>query len=515
MQNKTYLNTKFLLAAVSGLLLSCCFPKPGFNYLAFIALTPLLISIEHATPKQSFRAGLLTGIFHFLTLIYWIIPTLVTYGRLHPLLAVFILIGLCLYLSLYTAFFSLCLKRINPSQTWYPLCAATIWTAFEYIRTHAFTGFPWGLLGYSQHKNLKFIQIVDIFGVYGVSFLLVLVSSLMALLWSNRKTKLKKCTVPCVYTFIMVLCSLAYGIQSIKTINNEIRTAPKAVIGIVQGNIRQDAKWGKDSKTKTVKKYNNLSASLKNLEPDLIIWPETALPFYYQLNRPESDLVNQTIKTANTYFLIGSLAYERNKNNVNFYNRAYMINPTARVTGYYDKHHLVPFGEYVPFGQYLTFLGKITAQAGDFSASMKPYLPLEFKQHKTGVLICFEILFPSITSEFIKNGASILTTITNDAWFGRTSAAEQHFAIGVFRAVESRRTLSRAANTGISGFINPAGKILETTDLFTDKAIMLNVPALSRITFYSAHGDFFAWAACIAILLAFMIKRFRNNDQGE
>jgi apolipoprotein N-acyltransferase len=186
-----------------------------------------------------------------------------------------------------------------------------------------------------------------------------------------------------------------------------------------------------------------------------------------------------------------------------------MFDGFANITGTYDKNHLVPFGEYVPFGDYLAFLGKITAQAGNFSAGDQAFLPLEFNNNnlrvtrKIGVLICFEILFPSISSKFVKNGADILTTITNDAWFGHSSAAMQHFSIAVFRAVENRRILARAANTGISGFIDPKGKIIEMTSLFTDATVTRQVPVLNSLSFYTKHGDVFAIGSILVTLAIF------------
>ncbi len=217
-----------------------------------------------------------------------------------------------------------------------------------------------------------------------------------------------------------------------------------------------------------------------------------------------------------------------------------MLDQFANITGIYDKHHLVPFGEYVPFGKYLTFLGKITAQAGNFSPGEQSFTPLVFDDntlkktnnlqvtydqknirnlkvtHKTGVLICFEILFPSIASKFVKNGADILTTITNDAWFGYSSAAMQHFSIAVFRAIENHRTMARAANTGISGFIDPTGKIIKKTSLFTDKAATCQVPVLNSISFYTKHGDLFAMGSFFAILancMLFMLKGLKKNPR--
>ena len=500
---------KYYPALISGLFLTLSFPDTNIAWLAFFALVPLLMSIQSMTPTESFYAGFITGISFFLTLIYWIVPTIHVYGGLHLILAFGVLTLLCLYLALYPAIFAFTLKKLKYGS-YMPLLAACIWTGLEYIRTYAFTGFSWGTLGYSQYENLALIQIADFTGVYGVSFLIILVNSSLAILFMSFKKKIAgQYIIPVIYTTVLVIGVYIYGSQKINNIDSQIKKAEKTTISIIQGNIKQDLKWSDEFKIHTIEKYIQLSKSQIKKNPDLVIWPETALPFYYGFDRVLSNHVNQCVESSKTNFLIGSPAFELDKEHTRFYNRAYMFDGFADITGSYDKNHLVPFGEYVPFGDYLTFLGKITAQAGNFSTGNQAFLPLEFNNHnlnvtrKTGVLICFEILFPSISSKFVKNGADILTTITNDAWFGHSSAAMQHFSIAVFRAVENRRTLARAANTGISGFIDPKGKIIETTSLFKDTAVTRKVPILTHISFYTKHGDLFAIGSILVTLAIF------------
>ncbi len=516
-QKKNSFLLKYFPAVISGLALTLSFPKAELSYLAFFALVPWLVSIQSMTLKESFYSGFIAGLFFFLTLIYWIVPTVHVYGGLHLVLAVSTLILLCFYLSLYPAIFAFLIKKSAPKYWFAPIFASCLWTGLEFIRTYAFTGFSWGALGYSQFSNLLLIQIADFSGVYGVSFLIILVNYLLADIWLSFKTRLRtKHFIAITYTIILMAGTLLYGNYKINTIDSQIETAQKPTIMVVQGNIKQDLKWSAVFKTQTIEKYIHLSTS-ESKPADLVVWPETALPFYYGFDRVLSDQVDQCVRSSQTNFLIGSPAFKSDDNQIKFYNRAYMLNRFSIVTGTYDKHHLVPFGEYVPFGNYLTFLGKLTAQAGNFSIGDKTFEPLQFNNHdlkvthKTGVLICFEILFPSIASKFVRNGADILTTITNDAWFGHTSAALQHFSIAVFRAVENRRTIARAANTGISGFIDPKGKILETTALFTDKALTRQVPALNQISFYTRYGDIFAFSSIIAICMVFMLKGVKRK----
>ncbi len=500
-------------ALISGLMLTASFPDTEVYPLAFIALVPIMVSIQSMTPKQSFYAGFAAGFCHYMTLIYWIVPTVTTYGGLHPLLGLSTLALLCLYLALYVGGFAFLMKQLDPPQTVMPIMGACLWVGLEYIRTHAFTGFPWGVLGYSQYSNQTLVQIADLTGVLGISFLIVLCNCALTQLFlyfrpstGPRLAPGRAILTTIGYTLVLVAAALVYGSVRIQAVDDLILNASKPKISVIQGNIRQDVKWDKRFKDATIEKYGSLSLGAAKTNPGLIIWPETALPFYYGADTEYSNRVDVSIRKAKTHFLIGSPAYERGREKIRFYNRVYMLNPLSLITGTYDKTHLVPFGEYVPLQAYLRFLGKITQQAGNFSVGDKTFIPLAFNDHKTGVLICFEILFPSIARKFVKNGADLLTTMTNDAWFGYTSAARQHFSVAVLRAVENRRSVIRAANTGISGFIDPVGRVLSETGLFTTAAITRPVPALVEISFYTRHGEVIGMAALVAICLGFMVK---------
>jgi apolipoprotein N-acyltransferase len=516
-EKNLFLFVSYFPALVSGMLLTVSFPDFNLYPLAFVALVPLMVSIQSMTSKQSFYAGFAAGFCHFMTLIYWIVPTVTIYGGLHPLLGVSTLALLCIYLSLYVGGFAWLIKQLNPPGGLLPLLGALLWVGLEYIRSHALTGFPWGVLGYSQHANLTLVQTADLTGVLGLSFLIVLCNLALVQLilylgpsLAPKKISRRSVSMAVCYTLVLMAAALTYGRARLPVIDGLIQAALKPKISVVQGNIRQDLKWDTRFKDSTVEQYGRLSLTAAEKNPDLIIWPETALPFYYGADTLYTSQTDVYIRKAQTHFLVGSPAFERDKETTRFYNRAYMLTPLALVTGFYDKTHLVPFGEYVPLESYLTFLGKITQQAGNFSAGAPPYIPLAFNNHQTGVLICFEILFPSIARAFVNNGADLLTTLTNDAWFGHTPAARQHFSIAVLRAVENRRSVVRAANTGISGFIDPSGRVLEKTSLFTTTAVTRPMPALEMISFYTRHGDLIGLAALVAICLGFMVKGGNN-----
>jgi len=509
-----YMGSLYFPALVSGLMLTLCFPNVYMYGLGFIALAPLIFSLETLTARQGFVAGFSAGIVHFSTLIYWIVPTLCTFGGLHPVLSVSALILLCLYLSVYPALFAFGLKKLAPSPILMPLAAAAIWIGLEWVRTWLFTGFPWGILGYSQAENRWIVQIADMTGVLGISFVLVLCSAVTALIWrylvTRRRAGHSAALIPVAvsagYTCLLLAGAYGYSMYRIADVEKKMARASDTRLAILQGNIRQDMKWDMAFRLATIEKYGTLSLEAAQFQPDLIIWPETALPFYYGHNTSLSNQVDQYIRQAGTHFLIGTPAVDTAHDPVRYFNRVVMLDPLALPRGVYDKTHLVPFGEYVPFQDLLFFIEKLTAEAGNFSRGDPAFTPLTFKNHHTGVLICFEILFPDISRQFVNKGADLLTTVTNDAWFGHTSAASQHFAIAVLRAVENRRSMARAANTGISGFIDPTGRVLQSTPVFTDAVIVQTLPAMTSLSGYTRFGDLFTLICVIAIIPGFMIK---------
>lgn len=506
-------------AICSGLMLTAAFPDVHLFPLAFAALVPLLVSLDGLTRKQGFLAGFFTGTVHYLTLIYWIVPTLCTYGGLHLVLALSCLVLLSLYLALFPALFAWLLKRIDPGPVLMPLACAGLWTGLELARTHLLTGFSWGVLGYSQTPNLYLLQCADVAGVLGISFIIVLCNAALALVvrFVRNRTGISRArlTAALACPVLIPALAVAYGFFRIPEVERLMASAPSPRLSIVQGNIRQDLKWSDAFKHNTVEKYGTLSLASSRQNPDLIIWPETALPFYYGHNRELSDLVDQWVRKSGTHLLMGSPAAEINGNDIRYFNRVYLLDRMALVRGTYDKTHLVPFGEYVPLENLLVFIQKLTQEAGNFTPGNSGFIPLPFKAHKTGVLICFEILFPDISVAFVRNGADLLTTVTNDAWFGRTAAARQHVAIAVLRAVENRRSLARAANTGISGFIDPVGRISDATPLFADAVVTRAVPALTTLSVYTRYPHLAPLASLVAIFAVFMVKGIQNIKRRE
>jgi len=498
---------KIASAVLSGLLLTGSFPKIGFAWLAWFSLVPLLVSLRGISLRDGFCIGFFAGLTHYLTLLYWVAYTMETYGNLPLYLSVIILFLLAGYLALYVGLFSVGLAGMGSRPF---LCFALVpvlWVSLEYIRSLAFSGFPWGFLGHSQFRSLHLVQISDIFSVYGVSFLIGLSNSALFIFFLSLTDKSwqgemvhKRHAVGAISIFAVILTlAWSYGIWRLNTIDKRMASSPSVNLAVVQGNIDQAEKWDPAFQKATTEKYLELSLSIPGDKADLVVWPETATPFYFLSDSGLSETILQGIQEAGTTFLIGSPSFIRKEKKVEYYNSAYLINPSGKVNGRYDKAHLVPFGEYVPFKKWLPSLGKIVEQVGDFKPGRKGDT-LRWKDTNLGIQICFEIIFSELSRMMVNNDAGLIVNITNDAWFGTTSAPYQHFSMAVFRAIENRRALIRSANTGISGFVDPAGRIIASTPLFKAATLTHSVPIMKEKTFYTRFGDWFA-VACLAVTL--------------
>jgi apolipoprotein N-acyltransferase len=500
-------------AAAGGLLLTAAFPKLSLDMLVWVALVPILFFLRDLSAKKGFRIGFTAGLVHYLTLLYWLVGTMDTYGQLPFVLSVSILFCLAAYLALYFALFCAAITRLTRRPSVFLIGAPALWVSLEYLRTHLLSGFPWGLVGYTLFKRLSMIQIADLAGVYGVSFVIVLVNAAVTLILQRKRAwPTRPVSGPLVMgvavsaVLVMVWGYGTWRIGHFASVEKQVSGVPVAV---VQGNIDQARKWDPAFQAATVDKYIRLSRLTLAQHPDLVVWPETATPFYLFSEPALTDRVMDAIGQCGTDFLIGSPSFSIDGKTYAYHNSAYLIGASGQLLGKYDKVHLVPFGEYVPLKKYLPFLGKIVAQVGDFRPGTKGKT-LPWGHRQIGMLICYELIFPDLARSMVRNGADILANITNDAWFSTSSGPYQHFSMAVFRAVENRRSLVRAANTGISGFVFPTGSIHEETALFTDDERVCRIPIETSVSFYTRSGDLFSIGClvlCLSLLAAGRIRR--------
>jgi apolipoprotein N-acyltransferase len=523
-----------VLAGVSGLFLPLCFPKSDLGLLAWIALVPLHWALDGKTKTQAFWIGWLSGTIAFTGMMAWVVTAMNTYGKVPLVISYGIMLLLTAYLGLYVGLYSAGAVWFRTLIPRYGLFAVPcLWVSLELIRTYFLSGLPWGLLGYSQYRQIEVIQIADHMGVYGVSFLIVLVnvalaellSWLMPLCRGFRPAKLPWELVA--MTALMVTLSWEYGLRTLSGAPFSDIPRSSLSVGVVQPNVDQAVKWDTAYREETLARFDRLTGQFGSTT-DLVIWPEAATPFVFE-REPVYQL--QLIALANRAqapILFGSPA-------IRFYpdrrpyllNSAYLLSPDGQLLGRYDKHHLVPFGEYIPLkSSLLMFLDKLVEGIGDFEAGPGPtILTMTPKPRssaagmagtaprpvKFGVAICYEVIFPNLVRQFAANGAEFLVTVTNDAWFGPSSAPSQHFAMVAFRSVENHLAFARAANTGISGFIDPFGRIVETTPIFTEQAIQATMRIWRPHTFYSRHGDVFAYGCVIICALLCLFGYFRTK----
>ena len=497
-------------ALAGALLLTFAFPLPDVGALAWVGLVPVLVVALTSTPRRAFRVGYLTGLFHALALLRWMVGTIHQYGGIPWIAAVAALALLCLYLGFYLGAFAWGISRWRRGGLFFLFFAPLFWVALEFLRTYAVTGFPWGLLGYTQHQNLTLIQLVDITGVYGVSFLVVMVNAACALLVcaiaervrGGRATGLGEAMAALVVAGVLVGGAHYYGAVRLVAVEAVQKRSPTLSVAVIQGNIDQAVKWDSAYQLATVGTYARLSTEAASSSPDLVVWPETAAPFYYQnpVNRRLSQVLNSGLPAGDSDWILGAPAAERSAEGWSYFNRAFAVDSQGTPIGSYDKVHLVPFGEYIPFQNLLFFVKRLVASAGDFTPGTKGDT-LKSGRWNVGVQICFESIFPELSAASVRSGATLLVNLTNDAWFGRSGAPYQHFQMARFRAVETRRSLARSANTGISGFVAPSGRVQGTTPLYEEAWRVAELPVLTLTSAYVQFGDLFAWICVLLTML--------------
>jgi apolipoprotein N-acyltransferase len=511
------------LATASGVLLVFSFPSFGHPAFAWIALTPLLVALSGAPLRRSFLLGLTTGIIYFTGTLYWITQVMAVYGGLQTWVAVLINAALIAYLALFPALFALITRRIVMAYGRSALMAApVVWVATELGRAYI-TSFPWVLLGYSQVTVLPIAQLASLFGVYGLSLLVAAVSAALAFAAAGARQGPASAAgdglrrdgkaghyvqyVPAAAVLVIILLVAAWGSRRVAA-GEWTRAGEPIRIGMIQGNVDQAQKWDVKRASAIFQDYLNLTRQAIREGAQLVLWPESSTPFLFEEDLPAAAVVRTLAQQARVPIVFGSDQIERGRPD-RYFNSAFLVRADGTTGGVYRKMHLVPFGEYVPFQRLLFFAAPLTEQAGTFSPGLNPEL-LPVDGHRISVAICYEVVYPDLVRQFVAGGSELLTTITNDAWFGQTSAPEQHFQQAAMRAIENGRYLVRSANTGISGIVDPYGRVLGQTPIFQPAVLVGEARYLRTSTFYSRHGDILAYGSALAtaalVLLARRVK---------
>lgn len=495
-------------------MLALSFPKFGHPACAWLALTPLVVAVAReplVRARRAFLLGLSSGAVYFAGTLYWLVETMTTFGGLPAALAIVAAALLVAYLSLFPAAFALVLSRLRRSLG--PravMLAPAIWVATELGRQYVWDGFPWALLGYSQVTVLPIAQIASVLGVYGLSALLAVVSTAVAyvILHRGRTAWLVSAAVAGVMTLTAVWGEARLRSSTLLASGEAVRVA------VLQGNVAQEEKWNPANREAISDRYLSMTRQALAQGATFIMWPESATPLPFEQDILGGSAIRRLAIESKATFLIGSdqiepieVAAPGEKTQSRNYNAAYLVKPDGTVGAVYRKMHLVPFGEYVPLQSLLFFAGPIIGAVADFSpftAGDSPVL-LPVGRHVASTAICYEVIYPNLIRRFVRDGSELLTTITNDAWYGRSSAAYQHWDQASMRAIEQGRYLARAANTGISGFVDPYGRIITRTALFEQAVVVQDIRFLTDRTIYNRIGDLVAWlslALTVGALLA-------------
>ncbi len=494
------------LCLLSSGLLIMAFPRAGLWPLAWVGLVPLFLLLDHCRPGRAFLWSYLAGILFFGGTLYWFIHVTVPGCLL-----------LICYLALYYGFFGLGYVLFSRHGEMFKLFLyPSLWVVLEFARAHLLTGFGWAALAHSQAANLPLIQIADLTGAYGVSFLCVMVNYAVKLSYDyhfRHKIALKGKVVPSLaLTGFFVVLTIGYGIFRLFAPASPFARAPVAV---VQGNIPQEEKWLPGKWPGIMRRYLRLTTEAMAREPELIIWPETSFPGYIWDEPRRFEELKAFVDEQDVPLLLGTVILSGEQ----YFNSALLISRDGRIARRYDKLHLVPFGEYIPLRGVFPFLEDLIG-IGDFTPGREWTLFPVFMdgpqdrqtQARFSVLICFEDTVAELSRAFVLRGAHCLVNITNDAWFQDTIAPFLHMQASLFRAVENRRELIRVANTGVTCFIGATGRVRAAVQgggkrTYVEGVLQKDAGLFDRLSFYTKFGDVFTYLCFGCILGGIIIRK--------
>ena len=505
-----------LLAAVAGALLVPAFPPFDLWPLAVLATALLcwLLSWPGPVRRVGAQAGFWFGMTFFAGSVYWVVPVMQHYGGLSWMVALSVLVLFVALLAAFFAGFSALVQHLVNQLGAGPalILAPAVWVGAELARGHVLTGFPWVRLGNALHTIPALLQLASVTGIYGLSFLLLALASSLALL---ARPALR--ATGAIYLSLLLLMAVgifAWGSARADRLRGEAEASRGIGVACVQGNVPQDHKWSREAADEILARHLELTRLAASRGAELVVWAESSLPFPLRRHAEFSNRVRQAARDTGSALIIGSLDWRpTGQDGRQVYNSAFLVSAGEPVRLAYDKVHLVPFGEYVPLRRVLFFASKLVEEVGELSAG-------NGQQHLAagsgvqglpglGILICYEIIFPGLARQAVNDGAQVLLTLTNDAWFGNTAAPHQHFSEAVIRAVETGRWVVRAANTGISGIIAPSGDVAARTELGVATLAQAEIYPRSERTLYVRLGDVFAWACVILTAVVVVLGRRR------
>lgn len=499
--------------AIAALILSALlvvfshpFALPGFDALAdapngalaWIALVPWWLAVRGAAPREAFLRTWLFATLFFLGTLFWLVTAMHGFGDVPLPISLVLLLGLCLFLGSMHAGAAFLSARTHSPAVVIPFA----WAGAEWVRSIALTGFPWANLGYTQWRFPLLLQIADLGGVHLIAALIVLVNVAIAE-WITVRRRARPLAIAAAAALAL---TFLYGVPRARAVDRDRAGRDTVHIALLQGDVTQDRKNDPAHDDAVRALYAGMQRDAELIGPDLVVWPEAAIPGGIHVRT--TVLERKVLPEPNAVWLLAGTATGWHEGDALLaHNTAVLVGPGRRVAGLYHKTHLVPFGEYVPLRRALWFVRKLTRGAGSFIPGTS-HAPLIFPGGSFGVLICYEDIFPSVARATTREGADFLVNVTNDAWYGHSSAPYQHLGFAVLRAVETRRALVRSAQTGVSASINSTGRIEARTGIFEGPRVLQTRPARGGpASLYLAIGDCFAAAALAVAVFAAAASR--------
>ena len=494
---------RFSLALLSGALFAFAFPDVAIGWLVFIALAPLLVAIVRARGNwEAFFLGWAGMTTAWLIMVPWVVRVMSHYGGLPYAVGVLLLIALGLVLGLYGGLFGAIVKRLHLGQRFLPwLAVPLVWAAIEFLRTYFLSGFPWNLIATPLVDYPSLLQLDRFAGPYFLGALVVYPSVVIAWLATQRVPPIARVVIVGVLG-IVLLVWWGTGLVATKLIARP-QEGESITAALLQPNISQEMRWDEANVMAIYRKMIDMTVEAAGRGAKIVVWPESTVPLSYTETQFYRTSIEDLSRKHDIDIILGSVATDP-AHPSRIWNSAF-LSSRGRTIGRYDKVRLVPFGEYVPLRRVLFFAEKLVHAVGEFEFGTNEQ-PLGGKL-KYGLAICYEIVFPQITRSQVRNGADVLVTITNDAWYDGTSAPAQHLWQARLRAVEDDRYVLRAATTGISAFVDPTGQMQSWIPMGREGIIYAKFEPRTTFTPYVRFGDWFAWLASAAVVALLIVRR--------
>ncbi len=503
-----------LLPALTGLLLVASFPRASQGYVAWVAFVPLIVYVFLAgTRLRAFWGGFIAAFIELFILLIWMPPVLVNYGGLRAALAWVAYSLLVAVLGCYMAAACAVTKHfMMRGGKWFIFLFPAVWILSEYaISVSPFGGFPWLLAGYTQANYLSVIQIADITGIYGISFLVLWINTVIAWICLRRRTG-ATFAVSLIAAILPIVFTLAYGTSSLHRWDHGGHTnhGVAYTAAMLQLNISFDEP-DQVLMNKYRQGYIKLADDLKGSKVDLLVLPESPSPLSFQYDSGYRQAVGNLARRFSLGIIFNNIYFDDSGEETQYFNSALYLDGDGELKGIYNKIHLVPFGEYIPMKRFFSFIDTITKDVGEFAFGQEALI-IRIVDNASNAIICFEAIFPELVRRFTENGSRLIINLTNDGWYGYSSAPYQHLAIARLRAVENRRYLIRAANSGFSALIEPTGRIQASSGLFQEAVCKGDFAFLKEKTLYTRYGDVLVFLCAIILIGLLIFVEFRKGS---